>query len=65
MTAAPPRASSDPKGPAPRPADVADYSERMSRELGDMARKADLDMLVYLLNMVREEAAETAKRKRA
>lgn len=42
---------------------AAAYIERMAHDLGRMALSADLPMLVYLLDMVVEEAAQVQTRR--
>jgi len=43
------------------PADVARYIEQLSREMKDMALRADLGFLSYLLALVEGDAAATAE----
>jgi hypothetical protein len=49
-----------PQSPAANPADAASYIASLAGELRDMARRADLGFLAYLLAMVEDEAATTA-----
>jgi hypothetical protein len=42
--------------------ELAAYIASMSAELGKMAKRQRLDVLVYLLDMVRLEAEDTAQR---
>ncbi len=48
--------------PAPYPAEIAKYAAQMSSELSAMARGARFELLAYLLEMVRVEAARRAGR---
>ena len=46
--------------PSPDPAEVAEYIGQMSSELAVLARRARLELLAYLLEMVRHEADHAA-----
>ncbi|MBS7703992.1 hypothetical protein [Chelatococcus asaccharovorans] len=43
--------------------EVAEYIAQLSGEMAAMSRNAQLDVIAYFLEMVREEARKTAKRK--
>ncbi|CAH1669716.1 MULTISPECIES: hypothetical protein [unclassified Chelatococcus] len=43
--------------------EVAEYIAQLSGEMAAMSRSARLDVIAYFLEMVREEARKTARRK--
>ena len=43
--------------------EVAEYIAQLSGEMAAMSRNARLDVIAYFLEMVREEARKTARRK--
>ncbi|MBS7698254.1 MULTISPECIES: hypothetical protein [unclassified Chelatococcus] len=43
--------------------EVAEYIAQLSSEMAAMSRSARLDVIAYFLEMVREEARKTARRK--
>jgi len=54
-----------PEGPPTAPTyrfDVADYVAQMTAELGHLARRADLALLAYFLDMARVEAMAIRRR---
>ena len=55
------RPEATPTGPPMPPGETAQYIAEFTAELAYLARNADLDVLAYLLDMARLEAAQNAK----
>jgi hypothetical protein len=60
MTECPADLGSPPPAEPPNSAETAEYIAQLSSELSLMARGAGLELLAYLLEMVRIEAAQRA-----
>lgn len=54
--------AASPPAPTQQPGSVSTYIAQMTEELAGLARRAELDVLAYLLDIAQLEAETTARR---